>query len=37
MSGYLPIAFIEEKVRDLENALFFSMSDAVLENSSLRC
>ena len=31
MSGYLPIAFIEEKVRDLENALFFSMSDAVLK------
>jgi hypothetical protein len=31
MSGHLPIAFIEEKVRDLENALFFSMSDAVLK------
>ena len=31
MSGYLPISFIEEKVRDLENALFFSMSDAVLK------
>lgn len=31
MSGYLPLAFIEEKVRDLENALFFSMSDAVLK------
>lgn len=31
MSGYLPIAFIEEKVKDLENALFFSMSDAVLK------
>jgi general stress protein 26 len=31
MSGYLPIRFIEEKVRDLENALFFSMSDAVLK------
>ena len=31
MSGYLPIQFIEEKVRDLENALFFSMSDAVLK------
>jgi general stress protein 26 len=31
MSGYLSIAFIEEKVRELENALFFSMSDAVLK------
>jgi|SRR5450432_436456 hypothetical protein len=31
MSGYLPITFIEEKVRDLENALFFSMSDAILK------
>jgi hypothetical protein len=31
MSGYLPLTFIEEKVRDLENALFFSMSDAVLK------
>ena len=31
MSAYLPLTFIEEKVRDLENALFFSMSDAVLK------
>ena len=31
MSGYLPVTFIEEKVKDLENALFFSMSDAVLK------
>jgi general stress protein 26 len=31
MPGYLPLTFIEEKVRDLENALFFSMSDAVLK------
>jgi general stress protein 26 len=31
MTGRLPISFIEEKVRDLENALFFSMSDAVLK------
>jgi general stress protein 26 len=31
MSGYLPLTFIEEKVRDLENALFFSMSDSVLK------
>ncbi len=31
MSGYLPIQFIEDKVRDLQNALFFSMSDAVLK------
>ena len=31
MSGYLPLAFIEDKVRDLENALFFSKSDAVLK------
>jgi hypothetical protein len=31
MFGYLPLSFIEEKVRDLENALFFSMSDAVLK------
>jgi hypothetical protein len=31
MSGYLPVTFIEEKVRDLENALFFSMSEAVLK------
>ncbi len=31
MSGYLPFQFIEEKVKDLENALFFSMSDAVLK------
>ena len=31
MSGYLPLAFIEEKVMDLQNALFFSLSDAVLK------
>jgi hypothetical protein len=31
MLGYLPVAFIQDKVRDLENALFFSMSDAVLK------
>ena len=31
MFGYLPLTFIEEKVRDLENALFFSLSDAVLK------
>jgi hypothetical protein len=31
MSAYLPITFIEEKIKDLENALFFSMSDAVLK------
>jgi len=31
MFGYLPIAFVEKKVRDLESALFFSMSDAVLK------
>jgi len=31
MFGYLPLSFIEEKVRDLENALFFSLSDAVLK------
>jgi hypothetical protein len=31
MSVYLPLSFIEEKVMDLENALFFSMSDAVLK------
>ena len=31
MSGYLPLTFIEEKVMDLENALFFSLSDAVLK------
>jgi general stress protein 26 len=31
MSGYLSVAFIQEKVKDLENALFFSMSDAVLK------
>lgn len=31
MFGYLPITFIEEKIMDLENALFFSMSDAVLK------
>jgi general stress protein 26 len=31
MSAYLPISFIEEKIKDLENALFFSMSDAVLK------
>jgi general stress protein 26 len=31
MSGYLPLTFIEQKVMDLENALFFSLSDAVLK------
>jgi general stress protein 26 len=31
MFGYLPITFIEEKIKELENALFFSMSDAVLK------
>jgi general stress protein 26 len=31
MSGYLPLTFVKEKVRDLENALFFSLSDAVLK------
>ena len=31
MTGYLPLSFVEEKVRDLENALFFSTSDAVLK------
>ena len=31
MSGYLPLTFVEEKVMDLQNALFFSLSDAVLK------
>jgi general stress protein 26 len=31
MNGYLPLTFVDEKVRDLENALFFSTSDAVLK------
>ncbi len=31
MSAYLPLPFIEEKIKDLEHALFFSMSDAVLK------
>jgi hypothetical protein len=31
MSGYLPLPFIEEKIRDLEYALFFSMSNSVLK------
>jgi hypothetical protein len=31
MSGYLPLPFIEEKIKDLENALFFSLSDSVLK------
>ena len=31
MFGYLPVSFIQDKVKDLENALFFSMSDAVLK------
>jgi hypothetical protein len=31
MLGYLPVTFIQEKVRDLENALFFSMSDSLLK------
>jgi general stress protein 26 len=31
MTGQLPLTFIEEKIMDLENALFFSLSDAVLK------
>jgi len=31
MSQYMPWTFIEEKLKNLENALFFSMSDAVLK------
>jgi hypothetical protein len=31
MSQYMPLTFIEEKIKKLENALFFSMSDAVLK------
>jgi len=31
MTGYLPLSFVEEKIRDLENALFFPTSDAVLK------
>jgi hypothetical protein len=31
MPGYLPLSFVEEKLRELENALFFSTSDAVLK------
>jgi hypothetical protein len=31
MSGYLPLPFLEEKIRDLEYALFFSLSNAVLK------
>jgi general stress protein 26 len=31
MSGYLPLPFIEEKIKELENALFFSLSDAVVK------
>ncbi len=31
MTRYLPLSFVEEKVRDLENALFFSTSDTVLK------
>src|ERR1700676_2576895 len=31
MSGYLPLPFIEEKIKDLGNALFFSLSEAVLK------
>ena len=31
MSGYLPLTFVEEKVMDLENALFFSLSDGVMK------
>jgi hypothetical protein len=31
MTGWLSITFIRQKVRDLENALFFSMSDSVLK------
>ncbi len=31
MSGYLPLPFIDEKIKDLEYALFFSMSNSVLK------
>jgi hypothetical protein len=31
MSGYLPLTFIEKKLMDLENALFFSMSESILK------
>jgi general stress protein 26 len=31
MSGYLPLSFIENKIKDLENALFFSLSESVLK------
>jgi hypothetical protein len=31
MFGYLPIKFIEDKIRDLQSALFFSLNDAVLK------
>jgi len=31
MFGYLPVTFIRDKVRELENALFFSMSESVLK------
>jgi Pyridoxamine 5'-phosphate oxidase like len=31
MSGYLPLTFIEKKLMDLENALFFSLSESVLK------
>jgi len=31
MTRYLPLSVVEEKVRDLENALFFSTSDTVLK------
>ena len=31
MSEYLPLSFIQEKVIELENALFFSVSDSILK------
>ncbi|HVY75660.1 MAG TPA: hypothetical protein VG890_12560 [Puia sp.] len=31
MKDYLPVSFVEEKILDLENALFFSTSEAVLK------
>jgi hypothetical protein len=31
MFGYLPVKFLEEKIRDLQSALFFSLNDAVLK------
>ena len=31
MSGYLPLKFVQDKIKDLENAIFFSMNEAVLK------